>query len=167
MYQKRYLYLKDDILYYSHNEFNPNVSIRKCNPIPLSSDMVFDYPSTIQDPQIQNNKSIDLHFENRVYTFVSDPQFPNSADFIFTVAIPVFFLFIDLCNIKSNERMHHSTRWSCGTQPHVFIVVLAWFIGILILSIWLVFQKFDGKQWLKQKMMKENGFSLWAIVREW
>lgn len=51
--------------------------------------MVFDYPSTIQDPQIQNNKSIDLHFENRVYTFVSDPQFPNSADFILTVEIRV------------------------------------------------------------------------------
>ena len=47
--------------------------------------MEYNEPSLIQDEKIQNNKSIDIHFEDRVYTFVSDDQFPNSANFIMIV----------------------------------------------------------------------------------
>ena len=47
--------------------------------------MEYNEPSLIQDEKIQNNKSIDIHFEDRFYTFVSDDQFPNSANFIMIV----------------------------------------------------------------------------------
>lgn len=47
--------------------------------------MEYNEPSLIQDEKIQNNKSIDIHFEDRVYTFVSDDQFPNSSNFIMIV----------------------------------------------------------------------------------
>lgn len=77
--------MKDDILYYSHQEFNPAISLKKCTAIPLSNSIEYNEPSVIQDEKIQNNKSIDIHFEDRFYTFVSDDQFPNSANFIMIV----------------------------------------------------------------------------------
>ena len=80
MYQKRYLYLKDSVLYYSHSEFNPDISTRHCKIIQLTADMKYATPSEVSE-------SIDLIVDGEVVTFVSDPCFPNSSSFILTVCV--------------------------------------------------------------------------------
>lgn len=85
MYQRRYLFLKDDVLYYSHHEFNPDVSVRHCRAIQLSSSLEYNYPSLISIPDLHKHKSIDLRMGDRMVTFVSDENQPNSSSFIVTV----------------------------------------------------------------------------------
>ncbi len=73
------------MLYYSHSEFNPDVSIRHCKVIQLTPDMEYYTPSEIADYRVHMNRSIDLVMNGETITFVSDPSFPNSSNFILTV----------------------------------------------------------------------------------
>ena len=70
---------------YSHSEFNPDVSIRHCKVIQLTPDMEYYTPSEIADYRVHMNRSIDLVMNGETITFVSDPSFPNSSNFILTV----------------------------------------------------------------------------------
>ena len=81
--------MKDDVLYYSHNEFNPEVSIRHCQAIQLTPTLVYNSPSKLDFPQIQSHKSIDLQLGDRMITFVADDKFPNSSSFLVTVVVLV------------------------------------------------------------------------------
>lgn len=87
MYQKRYLYLKDSVLYYAHREFSPDISARHCKIIQLTADIKYSAPSEVADYRAHMNKSIDLVVDGKTITFVSDAEFPNSANFILTVCV--------------------------------------------------------------------------------
>lgn len=77
--------MDNDVLYYSHNEFNPHISSRKCTIIPLNDVGEFHEPSCIATDVKDNQVSIDIHYQDRDYTFVSDNQSPTSANIIMIV----------------------------------------------------------------------------------
>lgn len=53
--------------------------------IPLNEGTVYFKPSQVVGDLPDNRVSIDIQYDNRTYTFVSDEQFSNSANMIMTV----------------------------------------------------------------------------------